>query len=241
MIRNILYSLISPANSNMMNITQESTLQVLNSSPDDTTGVRLEKESSLELETEVVSASLSTDGKWLAVASYPAQISLVNLGTEEIVMKYSREPQGQQVIASAFSPDSRFLATSHGDGLVRIWDAINMQNYFEVEISQSESTQDLQFSSDGKLLICGADEIYLLPTTEFQDHLLQQLSVSSVQHLVDIQATRKIDTGGTVQTIAMSSNGDYLASSNLMEKTIQIWDPVTGKLIGNLGGMLRSR
>ena len=199
-----IYSLINPANHNLMNITQDSTMQVLNSSPDDTTGVRLEKESSLELGTEVVSASLSTDGKWLAVASYPAQISLVNLGTKETLMTYSREPQGQQVIASAFSPDSRFLATSHGDGLVRIWDAINMQNYFEVEISQSESTQDLQFSSDGKLLICGADGIYLLPTTEFQDHLLQQLSVSSVQHLVDIQATRKIDTGGTVQTIAMS-------------------------------------
>ena len=66
-----------------MNITQESTLQVLNSSPDDKTGVRLEKASSLDLGTEVVSAALSTDGKWLALASYPAQISLVNLGTKE--------------------------------------------------------------------------------------------------------------------------------------------------------------
>ena len=153
-------------------------------------------------------------------------------------MTYSREPQGQQVIASAFSPDSRFLATSHGDGLVRIWDALNMQNYFEVDISQSEPTQDLQFSSDGKLLICAADAVYLFSTTEFQNLLQQQLSVSTVQPPVNLQATRKIDTGGTVQTIAISMDGDYLVSSNLMVKTIQLWDTQTGKLIGNLGGML---
>ena len=113
-----------------MNITQNNTLQVLHASPNNATGARLEKESSLDLGTEVVSASLSTDGKWLAVASYPAQISMVNLRKKEIVITYSREPQGQQVIASAFSPDSSFLATSHGDGLVRIWDAINMQKLF---------------------------------------------------------------------------------------------------------------
>ncbi len=233
-----IHSIISPANSRLMNITQNNTLQVLHSYPNSSTGVRLEKESSLDLGTEVVSASLSTDGKWLAVASYPAQISLINLSTEEILMTYSREPQGQQVIASAFSPDSRFLATSHGDDLVRIWDALNMQNYFEVEISQREPIQDLQFSSDGKQLICGADGVYLLPTTEFQDLLLKQLSASTVQHLVNNQATRKIETGGTVQAIAISMDGDYLASSNLMKKTIQLWDPKTGKLIGNLGGML---
>ena len=108
-----------------------------------------------------------------------------------------------------------------------------------MEISQSEPTQDLQFSSDGKQLICGADGIYLLPTTEFPG------SPSAIGHQtlrykspVDLQATRKIDTGGTVQTIAISTNGDYLASSNLMKKTIQLWDTQTGKLIGNLGGML---
>lgn len=234
---NYSHSIISPADSSLMNITQNNALQVLRSYPNSTTGVRLVKESLVDLETEVVSASLSTDGKWLAVASYPAQISLVNLGTEEIVMTYSREPQGQQVIASAFSADSRFLATSHGDGLVRIWDALNMQNYFEVEISQSEPTQDLQFSSDGKQLIFGADGIYLLPTAGFQN-FLQQTSASSANHLVDLQATRRIDTGGTVQTIAISMDGDYLASSNLMVKTAQIWDASTGKLIGSLGGML---
>jgi WD40 repeat protein len=233
-----IHSIISPANNSLMIITQDSTMQVLHSYPNSTTGVRLEKESSLDLGTEVVSASLSTDGKWLAVASYPAQISLINLGTEEILMTYSREPQGQQVIASAFSPDSRFLATSHGDDLVRIWDALNMQNYFEVEISHIEPTQDLQFSSDGKQLICGADGIYLLPTTEFPNLLQQWSPDTSIKLPVDLQATRKIDTGGTVQTIAISIDGDYLASSNLMKKTIQLWDTQTGKLIGNLGGML---
>jgi WD40 repeat protein len=232
------HSIISPVDSSLMNITQNNVLQVLHAYPNSTTGARLEKESSLDLGTEVVSASLSIDGKWLAVASYPAQLSIVNLGTKEILMTYSREPQGQQVIASAFSPDSRFLVTSHGDRLIRIWDALNMQNYFEVEISPSEPAQDLTFSSDGKQLIYGADGIYLLPTTEFPNLLQQQLSVSTIQHQVDIQTTRKIDTGGTAQTIAMSINGEYLASSNLTEKTIKLWDPATGKLIGNLGGML---
>jgi WD40 repeat protein len=229
-------SIISPSNSSLMNITQNNALQVLNSYPNNITGVRLEKESSLDLGTEVVSASLTTDGKWLAVASYPAQISLVNLGTKGIVMTYSREPQGLQVIVSAFSPDSRFLATSHGDGLVRIWDALNMQNYFEVEISQSEPTQDLQFSADGKQLICGADGIYLLPTAGFQNFL--QRTIASGNHLIELQATRRIDTGGTVQTIAITMDGNHLASSNLMDQTVQLWDAGTGKLIGNLGGML---
>jgi WD40 repeat protein len=235
---NYNYSLISPANNNLLNITQNNTLQVLHSYPDNINGFKLEEKSSLDLGAEVVSASISTDEKWLAVASYPAQISLVNLETEDILMTYSREPQGQQVIASAFTPDSRFLATSHGDGLVRIWDATNMQNYFEVLISQNEPTQDLQFSTDGTQLICGADAIYLLPTSGFQDLLLKQLSTPEMQHLVDILPTSRLDTGGTVQAIALSDDGEYLASSNLMKKTIQLWDPVTGKLIGNLGGML---
>jgi WD40 repeat protein len=233
---NYIYSLISPANSNLLNFTQNNTLQVLHSFPHISTGIGVEKRSSLDLGAEVVSASISTDEKWLAVASYPAQISLVNLETEDILMTYSREPQGQQVIASAFSPDSRFLATSHGDGLVRIWNAKNMQNYFEMVISQNEPTQDLQFSADGKQLICGTDGIYLLPTAGFQNFL--QRTIASANHLIELQTTRRIDTGGTVQTIAISMDGDHLASSNLMDKTVQLWDAGTGKLIGNLGGML---
>jgi WD40 repeat protein len=183
---------------------------------------------------EILSMALSPDGRWLASASYPAGITLwnVQIGYSEKV--YARYPLGLQLAASSFSPDSRFLATSHTDGLIRIWDTRNMQQYFEFQPGDGVVSRGLQFSADGNSLLCGSDAIYSFPTENFQHYLRIQQPAFSRTTRVDLLPDWQIETGGVVQTIALSPDQQYLVSANLLDSTISLWDPTKGKLLGTL-------
>jgi WD40 repeat protein len=230
------YSLISPETGQITAANQDGKVQIFKSGSVNTESLPLTQGLSFETNGGIISASLSADGKRLVTASYPAEISLWDMATGEMVRSFSRSPHGRQVIASAFSPDSKFLATSHGDGLIRIWDAANLENYFEFEVNNSETTLSLQFSPDGKQLIIGADAIYQYFTDKFRDHLLQRQSSSPVQALIQLPFVKKISTVGMVQSVVLSPDGKYLASSNLMSKLVQIWNLASGKMIGTLSG-----
>jgi WD40 repeat protein len=183
-----------------------------------------------------LSAALSPDGNRLVIANYSSEISIWDLASLTLLKTYSRPAIGQQIITSAFSPDGNFLATSHGDGLVRIWDAENMHNYVEMTVSPIETTGAMTFSSDGRELLCGAEAIYIYPTEGFSELLALQLSKGSYPDHVNFTPSRKLFTGGTIKTLALSPDLKYLVTANLFEKTLRVSNPSDGKLIINIGG-----
>ncbi len=183
-----------------------------------------------------ISSSLSPDGKRLIIISYPSEVSLWDVESKSLLKVYSRSAMGQQIISSAFSPDGKLLATSLGDGLVRIWDTSNMQIYFEMVVSPLETTRTMMFSSDGKQLLCGADAIYIYPAEDFSERLTSQFIEGAQPTQQIIMPSLKIATGGTLQTLALSPDMNVLASANLLEKTVQVWDPLEGTSITNYGG-----
>ena len=196
----------------------------------------LELLQTIPTELDVISTAFPSDGSRLLLSSYSASLHLLDLATGAMLATYKRPPQGQQLIAVAFSPEGSLLASAHGDGLVRVWDVRNMQNYFELSVNPGETTRSLLFSGDGKQLICAGDAIYVFTTADFQKTLQDQMAEQISPALISLLPEMIIATGGSVASVDLSLNGRYLASANLFEKTVSIWDIKSGQLIGRLGG-----
>lgn len=188
------------------------------------------------IELDVISAALSPDGNRLLLASYPASLHLLDLDSGAMLTTYARAPQGQKLITLAFSPEGSLLASAHGDGLVRVWDVRNMQNYFELVVSPDETTRSLLFSGDGKQLIGAADAIYVFATADFQKTLAGQMAEQISPTIISLTPEMIIETVGSVASVDLSPNGRYLASANLLENTVSVWDAKSGQLIGHLSG-----
>lgn len=229
------FSLNNAKKQQIIGITTDGVVQVFGTGSASPDGVKLLPGITFETNAHIISASISMDGQRLVTASYPSEIDLWDMKSGDRMKTYSRGPHGQQLLTSAFSPDSKLLATAHGDGLIRIWDTVNMQNYFEFEVNNAETTRSMLFPADGKYLLTGTDAIYLYSTDVLQNLLRRQLS-DPIKTASQLPALRVIRTGGIVRSIALSSDGKYLASANLLDKSVQIWDPVNGKLIDKLDG-----
>ena len=223
-----------PVSGKLLTSTRSGTVNIHDTETSDSSSLRFAQALTVETGEEILSMGFSPDGSQLATAIYPTGITLWDAQTGVQVKAYVRSPSGLQLAASSFSPDSRYLATSHADGLIRIWDTRNMMQYFEFQPGNGEVSRSLQFSGDGNSLLCGSDAVYSFPTGNFQQYLgIQQPAVSRTTR-VDLLPDWRIETGGVVQTIALSVDQQYLASANLLGNTISLWDPATGKLLGYL-------
>lgn len=225
---------ITPDNSTLITSTLSGELGIREILSNEKINQSLQQKWTLQGGDGILSIVISPDGKWLASASYPAGITLWNVETGEAEKVYARYPLGLQLVASSFSPDSRFLATSHTDGLIRVWDTQNMQQYFEFQSGNGEISRSLEFSQDGRSLICGSDAIYFYSTQNFEDYLAIQRPSFSPTTRFELNPEMRIITGGLVQTTALASDHQYLASANLLGNTINIWDPISGEHLGDL-------
>ena len=61
------------------------------------------------------------------------------------------------ILATAFSPDSRLLASGGDDAVVKLWDTATGRELATLN-GHSLSVKALAFSSDGKLLVSGSDD-----------------------------------------------------------------------------------
>lgn len=186
---------------------------------------------------QIISASISGDGKRLITAAYPGRIDLWDTTNGKLIQSFSRNPHGLQVLAAAFSPNSKFLATSHADGLIRIWNAENMQTYFEFSLGGNVPANSLLFDRSGRQLIIGADKIKFYKTDAFSIYLHLHQAADPKNARVQISFDHSIDTGGTIQALTLSNDGKVLASANLMDKYAKIWNFESGRWIGNLREM----
>src|SRR5207247_1184949 len=121
------------------------------------------------------------------------------------------------VVAAAFSPDGRFLATGDWFGGVKVWDATTPP---EVTRLTEEATQlhDLAFSPDGRELA----------TAHEAGARLRRWAVRTGRRGV---ALRGHEGSGT--EVAVSVDGKTLATAGgADDKTMRLWDPVRGEQWG---------
>ena len=120
------------------------------------------------------------------------------------------------VIAVAFSPDGRLLATTSTDQTVRLWDAASHQPLGDPLTGHTGRTTDVVFSPDGKLLATTSD-----------DQTVRLWDAASRQPLGDPL------TGHTGRTtdVVFSPDGRLLASASA-DETVRLWDVASHQPLG---------
>jgi len=122
------------------------------------------------------------------------------------------------VLALAFSPDGKILASGGGGASVKLWDA-QTGVLKQALTGHGYEVFSVAFSADGKMLASGSgDETVKL--WDAQTGALKQTLPGQ---------------GGQVRSVAFSPDGKTLAAASF-DETVKLWDPQTGMLKQTLKG-----
>jgi WD40 repeat protein len=143
------------------------------------------------------------------------------------------------VLATAFSPDGKALASADSDGVIRVWDAATARERVRLT-GHDGAVWALAFSADGKTLASGgADRTVRLwdlspvPGTEGYGKLLRTLE----GHEEEVLAVAFAADG-----LLASGDGDPFAGPSAEGRpgTVRLWDAAAGKEKAVLSGHARA-
>lgn len=165
--------------------------------------------------------AISPEGRTVALGGLGESIRLCDSATGRLIRRFSLDPDTNEVLGVAFSPDGKQLASAG----VRFGERAIEPRGFEVwDLSSGERTRRapdeivlrLAFSPDGKILATGYKEIKLWDATTGKE--LRRLS-----------ATPPGWNSKPLYSLAFSADGKLLAM--LKEGKVVLWDVATGKEI----------
>ena len=171
----------------------------------------------------VRSASLSPDGHFLVCAGPEPGVTLYDLETRAGPRRVPLPLARVRVVA--FAPDGRSIAATDTDGRIVLWDLPAGRARWRLRAPGGITT--LAFAPDGRSLASGA---------------LDRLSTIILWDLETGRPGRRLrteETGGPVVALALSRDGTLLASASGYERSVRVWDPAAGRLIGSIAGHAR--
>ncbi len=168
----------------------------------------------------VESLAISPDGKLLASGSFQ-EVRIWDAATGAELKKI--DGFADRVVALAFSPDSKLIATAGGapteDGEVKVFDVSTGKQVIDIKGAHSDTAFGVSFSPDGKMLAsCGADKFVKIfeipsgkPVKSFEGH---------THHVMDV---------------GWKNDGKFLASAGA-DNAIKVWDFEKGEQARTIAG-----
>ncbi len=180
----------------------------------------------------VTAVAFSPDGKTLVSASHDSTVRFWDPATGKQIRQIQvpdaspeqRDPDRQRgihhggVLAIAFSPSGRWLASGSSDGMVRIWDAATGKEQHALR-GHGREVYSVVFSPDGKVLASGSN-----------DHTIRLWDPVSGEPL---QPREGHD--GPVWNLTVSPDGRR-AAVVCGDRSVRLWDLATGQLLQTLRG-----
>ena len=158
---------------------------------------------------QIKAVDFSNDGQILATAG--VDVKLWDIHTRQEIATFAH---GRWVLAVAFSPDGRFLATGDEIGQVNVWD-VQRQRIVAQFKGDSSVIYTVKFSPDGEILAGAGSE-----------GNVKLWEVENLEHL------GALTVGSTVFTISFSPDSSTLASTGY--EFVNLWKIETGEKIATL-------
>jgi WD40 repeat protein len=148
--------------------------------------------------------ALSPDGRTLAATSGGDRgVSIHLWDVESSRLIGSLVGHSGRVHQLAFSPDGQTLASAGWDGKIGLWEAAK-RRLIALLPGHIDEAYGVTFSPDGRTVAsCGTDAVRLWNVTTFRQVAL-------------------LETGGTLESVAFSSDGQWLAGA-ADDGTIRLW------------------
>src|SRR5205814_7553860 len=159
---------------------------------------------------------------WLGLACL-GLLPVSSLSAQEPKMRATLQGHTDAVVAVAFSPDSKTLASASYDGALKLWDMATGKE--RATLGEYKGCLGcVAFSHDGKTLASGAigSPVYF---PDLKDVKLWDVATGKVR------TTLKGHTGH-VHSVAFSPDGKTLASAS-GDDTVRVWDVITAQDTAN--------
>ncbi|KAJ9273594.1 hypothetical protein DTO212C5_228 [Paecilomyces variotii] len=182
--------------------------------------------------------AFSSCGRLLASGSHDSTIKLWDTSSGALKRTLTVEGPLQETLdgfqgsvgAVAFSPDSRLLASGTHDSAIRLWDTTTGALRRTLE-GHTFSVWTVAFSPDSQLLASGSFDstakLWDISTEVLQGNFIEK---RAAQQTIDGHL-------GSVGIITFSPDGKMLASGSI-DRTVKLWDAITGTLLQTLEGHL---
>lgn len=186
--------------------------------------------------------AFSADGKRLAIWSYANEVgpsiegtgilSVWDVGTMKRLGELLDEKRGFRA-PFAFSPDGKRIVSASAGNSLRLWDAVSGEPLLGESLSgHKDRVVDLAFSPDGKTLTSVSLDLTVRQWNTETGEALGATTLEGDMKPMDcaIRNVRGLDS--TIRCVAVSPNGQYLASTGTDNTSVQVWDARSGKALG---------
>jgi WD40 repeat protein len=171
---------------------------------------------------EVNSLALSADGQTLVSVGADSTIKIWHTGALDLIDILHKHNGSVRCVA--FTPDGKKLATGGDDRKVLFWNLRDRQVENTLCLDDT-AAHSMVVSPDGKILITGSyRKIKVWQLTSYYNKKNQQ----EIKPIHTLMGHSHI-----VSSLAISANSEFLISGS-QDKTIRVWNLVTGQLIHTL-------
>lgn len=126
---------------------------------------------------------------------------------------YLYQGHTDQVLATAWSPDSQRIASGSRDETVQVWEALTGEHAYTYH-GHKDTVAAVTWSPDGQSIASGSWD----QTVQIWNSTTGTTLLTYHKHTADLT------------TVAWSPDGKYIASGSA-DKTVQVWEAMTGKLL----------